>query len=189
MGFNREAWLEGSKGGVDRDVGRVGCTRLGRICASYARAACCTGHDTCGGTPNRCSCTPTTCAKQGKNCGSVEDGCGHTLDCGTCAGADTCGGGGTSRFCGGSDTCDAFAHHTIAGPPTEEEFTVREANGLQSIVLIKAANADVPVPPFTVGTTDSLTITATKIDQTQPATVSFSVTDLSGTVATCTVTF
>jgi hypothetical protein len=47
-------------------------------------------------------CTPTTCAKQGKTCGALADGCGGTLQCGSCAAPQTCGGGnpGTPGVCG-----------------------------------------------------------------------------------------
>ena len=44
-------------------------------------------------------CTPTTCAAQGDNCGSISDGCGGTLNCGTCAAPQTCGGCGNLHVC------------------------------------------------------------------------------------------
>jgi len=46
------------------------------------------------------ACIPTSCETQHKNCGQIQDGCGHTLDCGSCSGIDTCGGGGTPDVCG-----------------------------------------------------------------------------------------
>ncbi len=46
------------------------------------------------------TCTPTTCIEQGKNCGTISDGCGGSLDCGTCAPSETCGGGGVANVCG-----------------------------------------------------------------------------------------
>src|SRR2546426_2078544 len=46
------------------------------------------------------SCAPVTCAALGKNCGSLSDGCGGTLNCGTCSGSQTCGGGGKANVCG-----------------------------------------------------------------------------------------
>src|SRR5262249_2320454 len=33
-------------------------------------------------------------------CGPIGDGCGNQLDCGTCKGTDTCGGGGVASVCG-----------------------------------------------------------------------------------------
>ncbi len=50
------------------------------------------------------SCQPRTCAQQGASCGPAGDGCGGQLDCGTCPGTETCGGGGTPSACGGA-TC------------------------------------------------------------------------------------
>ena len=46
------------------------------------------------------TCTPITCAAQGLNCGQTGDGCGNTINCGTCTGGQTCGGGGPSGVCG-----------------------------------------------------------------------------------------
>jgi hypothetical protein len=80
-------------------------------------------------------------------------------------------------------TCPA---RVIAGPPTQLEVTVSDVDtGIQSIVVTQSDNADTPVPPFTVGTTDPVTITATKINQSQPAHVTIQVTDLAGNVVTC----
>jgi len=45
------------------------------------------------------ACAPVTCAALGKNCGSLSDGCGGTLNCGTCSGSQTCG-GGKANVCG-----------------------------------------------------------------------------------------
>jgi hypothetical protein len=80
-------------------------------------------------------------------------------------------------------TCPA---RVIAGPPTQLVVTVSDPQtGLQSIVVTQSDNADTPVPPFTVGTTDPVTITATKINQSQGAHVTIQVTDLAGNVVTC----
>ncbi|MFL6233051.1 MAG: DUF3344 domain-containing protein [Thermoanaerobaculia bacterium] len=80
-------------------------------------------------------------------------------------------------------TCPA---RVIAGPPTQLQVTVSDVNtGIQSIVVTQSDNADTPVPPFTVGTTDPVTITATKINQSQPAHVTIQVTDLAGNTVTC----
>jgi len=80
-------------------------------------------------------------------------------------------------------TCPA---RVIAGPPTQLQVTVSDAQtGLQSIVVTQSDNADTPVPPFTVGTTDPVTITATKINQSQSAHVTIVVTDLAGNTVTC----
>lgn len=80
-------------------------------------------------------------------------------------------------------TCPA---RVIAGPPTQLQVTVSDPQtGLQSIVVTQSDNADTPVPPFTVGTTDPVTITATKINQNQSAHVTIVVTDLAGNTVTC----
>lgn len=72
------------------------------------------------------------------------------------------------------------------GPPTVVTVTVRDAqNGLASILVTKSENADTVVPPFTVGTTDPVIVTATKIDQSLRSRVEMLVTDLAGNVALC----
>jgi RHS repeat-associated protein len=50
------------------------------------------------------ACVPTTCAAQGANCGAIDDACGGTLNCGTCAAPETCGGGGVPNVCGCTPT-------------------------------------------------------------------------------------
>jgi len=80
-------------------------------------------------------------------------------------------------------TCPA---RVIAGPPTQLVVTVADSDtGLQSIVVTQSDNADTVVPPFTVGTTDPVTVTATKINQSQAAHVTIQVTDLAGNTLTC----
>jgi len=54
------------------------------------------------GRPEGCS--PVACTDLAANCGVVDDGCGGTLDCGTCASPETCGGGGVEHVCGASCT-------------------------------------------------------------------------------------
>ncbi len=80
-------------------------------------------------------------------------------------------------------TCPA---RVIAGPPTQLQVTVSDPqSGLQSIVVTQSDNADTPVPPFTVGTTDPVVVTATKINQSQGAHVTLQITDLAGNVTVC----
>lgn len=74
-----------------------------------------------------------------------------------------------------------FTTSLLAGPPTQLVITIRDtAGGLASIVVTQSDNADTPVPPFTVGTTDPVTVTATRIDQSRPFTVSITATDTCG---------
>jgi len=76
------------------------------------------------------------------------------------------------------------------GPPAQATNTFQDtANGIISIVVTRSENADTPVPPFTPGTTDPVTVTSTKIDQSRFARVTFQVTDSQGTVFDCDFTF
>lgn len=49
-------------------------------------------------------CKPISCVSAAKNCGTLSDACGGTLDCGTCAAPETCGGEGVPNECG-TGTC------------------------------------------------------------------------------------
>ncbi len=74
----------------------------------------------------------------------------------------------------------------IAGPPKQIQITIQDADGgLQSIEVITSDNANTLVPPFAVGTTDPVVVTATKIDQSAGAAVDLKATDLAGNVTTC----
>lgn len=74
----------------------------------------------------------------------------------------------------------------LQGPPTQVLVKARDAQtGLASIIVTKSENSDTVVPPFTPGTTDTVTATATKIDQSQRSRVEMLVTDLAGNRAVC----
>jgi hypothetical protein len=74
----------------------------------------------------------------------------------------------------------------VGGPPTQLVVTLQDGgSGLGSIVVTQSDNADTPVPPFTSGTTDPVTVTATKINQSQGAHVTIQATDVAGNVTTC----
>ena len=80
-------------------------------------------------------------------------------------------------------TCPA---RVVAGPPTQLIITFQDTDsGLASIVVTQSDNADTVVPPFAVGTTDPVTVTATKINQSQSAHVAIQATDTAGNVANC----
>jgi len=80
-------------------------------------------------------------------------------------------------------TCPA---RVVAGPPTQLIITFQDSgSGLASIVVTQSDNADTVVPPFAVGTTDPVTVTATKINQSQSAHVTIQATDTAGNVANC----
>ena len=62
-----------------------------------------------GAQSGQAACVPKTCAQQGFSCGPAGDGCGGTLNCGTCTGLETCGGGVVANQCGctaAGNTCD-----------------------------------------------------------------------------------
>jgi hypothetical protein len=90
---------------------QIGCGPAGDGCGGTLECGTCTGGQTCGGAgvPGQCgepdggSCAPITCASQGVFCGPAGDGCGGTLECGTCANGQTCGGGGVRGQCGAPD--------------------------------------------------------------------------------------
>jgi hypothetical protein len=102
------------------DLG-VSCGPAGDGCGGTLSCGECTGIDTCGGggTPSVCgtsfvapdggleggACIPNTCLAQSIACGPAGDGCGNILDCGSCPGTQTCGGGGTPYQCGSNTAC------------------------------------------------------------------------------------
>jgi hypothetical protein len=105
-----------------RTCGALGCGRLDPGCgrAPVFCGACPSGMSCqhgicesrecpCGGQPGACQfCEGLTgetaespfCAAKSKNCGWIDDGGGGQVNCGTCKGNDTCGGGGVPNVCG-----------------------------------------------------------------------------------------
>ncbi|HEY0469342.1 MAG TPA: hypothetical protein VGC79_34365 [Polyangiaceae bacterium] len=74
----------------------------------------------------------------------------------------------------------------IAGPPKQLQITVQDPDdGLESIEVTTANNADVVVPTFTDGDTSVLVVVASKIDPEQGSTVALRLTDKSGLVTLC----
>ena len=83
-----------------------------------------------------------------------------------------------------SPTCWLSA--AIAGPPAQIQITVQDtASGLASIVATAHGNASVSIPPFTVGTTSPVVVTATKIDQSKGSSVRLKATDVAGKSTVC----
>jgi hypothetical protein len=133
--------------------------------------------------------------------GCTSPGCQHTRDCPTgqvCARVPGCCPDKPricaipcpQEICTGDCTPATCTERVIAGPPTQDELTIQDTDsGLASIVVTQSDNADTPVPPFTVGTTDPVVVTSTKIDQSRPAHVTLVVTDVAGNVTTCDHTF
>lgn len=87
----------------------IACGPAGDGCGNVIQCGMCVAPQTCGGggVPSQCgeidtgACVPITCASQHIECGPAGDGCGNLLQCGTCSGNSTCGGGGTPGQCGG----------------------------------------------------------------------------------------
>ncbi|MEZ4220238.1 MAG: carboxypeptidase-like regulatory domain-containing protein [Polyangiaceae bacterium] len=73
-----------------------GCGGIIANCGICTSPQVCSTGGKCGGS----ICTPTTCAVLGYDCGQWSDGCGASLNCGNCAGSNTCGGGGVLGKCG-----------------------------------------------------------------------------------------
>jgi hypothetical protein len=89
------------------------CGAINDGCGGFLDCGICPSGTTCagGGVPFECgapSCQPKSatvaCADANANCGSQSDGCSGIVDCGTCPGSQTCGGGGVANQCGSSCT-------------------------------------------------------------------------------------
>jgi hypothetical protein len=72
-----------------------------------------------------------------------------------------------------------------AGPPAQLKVAVHADRGLSTLAVTSASNATVALPSLTPGTTNTLQISATKINQTLGSTVTLKATDAAGTGATC----
>jgi hypothetical protein len=87
----------------------ISCGPAGDGCGNLIQCGSCPTGQSCGGAgvPGTCgapdagTCTPFTCSSLNIACGPAGDGCGNLLQCGTCSGTQTCGGGGTPGQCGG----------------------------------------------------------------------------------------
>ena len=92
----------GSTGDGCNDVIDCGTCPATQFCGGGGFNQCggSTGLDLEGGVP----CTPATTCPAGQNCGQAADGCGALINCGSCSGAQFCGGGGVPSVCGGDDT-------------------------------------------------------------------------------------
>jgi hypothetical protein len=79
--------------------------------------------------------------------------------------------------------CDVAA--MLPGPPTQLQVVVHADRGLSNLVVSSATNATVALPPFAPGATDVPLVTATKLDQTQTASVTLRAIDQSGASTSC----
>ena len=83
-------------------------------------------------------------------------------------------------------TPPSCSQRVINGMQKMVEFTIQDTDsGLAEIVVTQSNNADTPGPSFTVGTTDPVTVTATKINQSQPMRVMIRITDRAGNSTIC----
>jgi hypothetical protein len=74
----------------------------------------------------------------------------------------------------------------VSGPPAQAITTFQDTgSGIVSLVVTLSQNADTVVPPFIPGTVEPITVTSTKIDQTQRARIEIQATDGAGNVAIC----
>jgi hypothetical protein len=74
----------------------------------------------------------------------------------------------------------------LDGPPEQVRLTLQDTrSGITSAVVTRSENADTVVPPFTPATTDPITITSTKIDQSAQARVDIIVTNADGRTKNC----
>ncbi len=75
---------------------------------------------------------------------------------------------------------------TVAGPPTKINVRAQDPrSGIATVQVLESLNATVQVPPFTPGTTGSLAITGTKIDQSKGSRIRLRITDQAGNATEC----
>ena len=104
---------------------------------------------------------------------------------------DTCGGLAQCSFtfvvtCADNAPPSCTVTAIIPGPPKQVLVTVRDLqSGLASITVVTAINVTVSIPAFTVGTTNPVVVTATKINQSLSATIALRVTDVCGNSIVC----
>ncbi len=99
------------------------------------------------------------------------------------------------RICGGfapppgvkdNTTPDCQLTAVIAGPPKQLQITAQDTgSGISTITVLTATNVTVSIPPFAVGTTSPVVVTATKINQALSSTVRLEVKDVANNVTVC----
>jgi hypothetical protein len=73
------------------------------------------------------------------------------------------------------------------GPPVQIDVTVQDTgSGLASVLATNKQNVTVVVPPFAVGTTNPLVVTATKVNQALRSRFTLTARDVAGNVTRCT---
>jgi hypothetical protein len=140
-----------------------------KVCGGVIQCGSCKAGETCGATKaNQCgkggsgsgdACGHETCASQGLGCGVAGDGCGGTLNCGSCALPQICGGNpakpgqcGCTGTCAAVPTCggDAGLTTTLTGKVLDPAGV----NGLYNVlVYIPNTPSDPGLAPFPIGVT------------------------------------
>jgi hypothetical protein len=112
-------------------------------------------------------------------------------DTGCGPGGVCCGGVCCEPFapCNAGVCADSCEPVVTAGPPAQATWSIEDEDGLVEIVVTRSENADTAVPPVRPGTTETVVITSTKIDQSQFARVEFLVEDALGNVRRCEAQF
>jgi hypothetical protein len=98
----------------------------------------------------------------------------------------TLAGGGdafVTRIEPGPPGCTVAA--VLAGPPTQLRVQVHADRGLATLTVTQAANVSVDLPAFAPGTSDTLLVTGTKLDQTARASLTLRATDVTGASTEC----
>ena len=86
----------------------------------------------------------------------------------------------------GSDPPQCSVIDEDPGPPFTVSFSIVDpTEGLNSILVEEAVNAQVDIPSFTVGTTEAVIVTAQKIDEFADFEVTLAVADMDGNQRTC----
>ena len=88
------------------------------------------------------------------------------------------------------EACPTCSVRLESGPQAQAIITVQDSDtGLASLVVADQNNVIVGITGFFVGTTDPVIVTATKILQTEPASITLIATDLDGNQEPCEATF
>jgi hypothetical protein len=88
-----------------------------------------------------------------------------------------------AKIAPGPPTCQMAA--LLPGPPAQLRVLVHADRGLASLAITEATNVIVALPTFAPGSTDTLQVTATKLNQSAKAVVALQATDQAGSSITC----
>ena len=164
---------------------QTGASVVGRALARNGAVTLDTNHvapgncSSCGGA--QCGGACVDLGSDPSNCGACGVVCTASQSCssGTCVGTPP-------PQCVDQTPPSCALTSVIKGPPKQLKITVQDnGSGLASVVVTNSDNAVTIVPAFTFGSTASLVVTATKVNQSQGAQVALQVTDACGNVTVC----